>query len=41
MEIEWSNGNLLKGEVTSTQASATVTRNGEDVTSEYTVGAFA
>ena len=41
LKIAWSNGNLLDGEVTSTQASAEVTRNGEDVTSEYAASAFA
>ena len=41
LEIEWSNGNLISGSVTSTQASAEVTRNGEDVTSEYAASAFA
>ena len=41
LKIEWSNGNLLEGEVTSTQASATVTRCGEDVTEEYPASAFA
>ena len=40
LKIEWSNGNLLEGEVTSTQASATVTRCGEDVTEEYPASAF-
>ncbi len=40
LKIEWSNGNLLEGEVTSTQASAEVTRNGEDVTDEYAENAF-
>ena len=40
LKIEWSNGNLLEGEVTSTQASATVTRCGVDVTDEYTENAF-
>ena len=40
LKIEWSNGNLLEGEVTSTQASATVTRCGEDVTAEYPASAF-
>ena len=41
LKIAWSNGNLLDGEVTSTQASAEVTLNGEDVTSEYAASAFA
>ena len=41
LKIAWSNGNLLDGEVTSTQVSAEVTRNGEDVTSEYAASAFA
>ena len=41
LKIEWSNGNLLEGEVTSTQASATVTRCGVDVTEEYPASAFA
>ena len=41
LKIEWSNGNLLEGEVTSTQASATVTRCGVDVTEEYAASAFA
>ena len=41
LKITWSNGNLLDGEVTSTQASAEVTLNGEDVTSEYAASAFA
>ena len=41
MEIAWSNGNLISGSVTSTQASAEVTRNGEDVTGEYAASAFA
>ncbi len=40
LKIEWSNGNLLEGEVASTQASATVTRCGEDVTEEYPASAF-
>ena len=40
LKIEWSNSNLLEGEVTSTQASATVTRCGEDVTEEYPASAF-
>ena len=41
LKIAWSNGNLLNGEVTSTQASAIVTRCGVDVTSEYAASAFA
>ncbi len=41
LKIAWSNGNLLEGEVTSTQASATVTRCGVDVTEEYPASAFA
>ena len=41
LKIAWSNGNLLDGEVTSTQASAIVTRNGVDVTEEYAASAFA
>ena len=40
LKITWSNGNLLEGEVTSTQASAEVTRNGEDVTDEYAENTF-
>ena len=40
LKIEWSNGNLLDGEVATTQASATVTRCGEDVTEEYPASAF-
>ena len=40
LKIEWSNGNLLEGEVTSTQASATVTRCGVDVTDEYAENTF-
>ena len=40
LKIAWSNGNLLEGEVTSTQASATVTRCGVDVTDEYAASAF-
>ncbi len=40
LKIEWSNGNLLEGEVTTTQASATVTRCGVDVTEEYPASAF-
>ncbi len=40
LKIEWSNGNLLEGEVTFTQASATVTRCGVDVTEEYAASAF-
>ena len=40
LKITWSNGNLLEGEVTTTQASAIVTRCGEDVTDEYTENAF-
>ena len=40
LKITWSNGNLLEGEVTTTQASATVTRCGEDVTDEYAENAF-
>ena len=41
LKIAWSNGNLLEGEVTTTQASAIVTRCGEDVTEEYPASAFA
>ena len=41
LKITWSNGNLLDGEVTSTQASAIVTRCGVDVTEEYAATAFA
>ena len=41
LKIAWSNGNLLDGEVTSTQASAIVTRCGVDVTEEYAASAFA
>ena len=41
LKIAWSNGNLISGSVTSTQASAEVTRNGEDVTGEYAASAFA
>ncbi len=41
LKIVWSNGNLLEGEVTSAQASATVTRCGVDVTEEYAASAFA
>ncbi len=40
LKIEWSNGNLLDGEVATTQASATVTRCGEDVTDEYAENEF-
>ena len=40
LKIEWSNGNLLDGEVATTQASATVTRCGVDVTDEYAENAF-
>ena len=40
LKIEWSNGNLLEGEVTTTQASATVTRCVVDVTDEYAENAF-
>ena len=40
LKITWSNGNLLDAEVTSTQASATVTRCGVDVTEEYPASAF-
>ena len=41
LKITWSNGNLLDGEVGSTQASAFVTRCGVDATEEYAAGAFA
>ena len=41
LKIAWSNGNLLDGEVASTQASAIVTRCGVDVTEEYAATAFA
>lgn len=41
LKIVWSNGNLLDGEVASTQASAIVTRCGVDVTEEYAASAFA
>ena len=41
LKIAWSNGNLLDGEVASTQASAIVTRCGVDVTEEYAASAFA
>ena len=40
LEIEWSNGNLISGSVTSTQASAKVTLDGEDVTDSYAASAF-
>ena len=40
LKIMWSNGNLLEGEVTSTQASAVVTRCGVEVTDEYVENAF-
>ena len=40
LKIAWSNGNLLEGEVTSTQASATVTRCGEDIADEYAENTF-
>ena len=40
LKIEWSNGNLLEGSVRSTQASARVTQDGEDVTEEYAASAF-
>ena len=40
LKIMWSNGNLLEGEVASTQASAVVTRCGVEVTDEYTENAF-
>ena len=40
LKIMWSNGNLLEGEVASTQASAVVTRCGVEVTEEYPASAF-
>ena len=40
LKIMWSNGNLLEGEVASTQASAVVTRCGVEVTDEYVENAF-
>ena len=40
LKIMWSNGNLLEGEVASTQVSAVVTRCGVEVTDEYTENAF-
>ena len=40
LKIMWSNGNLLEGEVASTQASAVVTCCGVEVTEEYPASAF-
>ena len=40
LKLEFSNGNLLMGEVVNTTVSAKVYRKGEDVTDEYAAAAF-